>query len=200
MKKFVIAALAFAAIAASAQIVDPRGTYNYLPNAADRVPDGASGPGIVFTQRTTGTIISVGAPVYKNIAVGQVCNQAPQYQQQQNGSSLNMGSVIGGVAGAIIGNQVGGRGDGKTAATALGAVTGAFVGNNMNQQMNQQPQYQQPQYQQGQQCQTQFEPRLVGYPFTVQYQHLQMQGFMSRQPQVGETAEIIIRSTFYAAQ
>jgi uncharacterized protein YcfJ len=194
MKKFVIAALALAAIAASAQIVDQRGTYNYLPNAADRVPDGASGPGIVFTQRTTGTIISVGAPVYKNIAVGQVCNQAPQYQQQQNGSSLNMGTFIGGVAGAIIGNQVGGKGDGKSAATALGAATGALVGNNMNQQMNQ------PQQVGGVQCQMQYEPRLVGYPFTVQYQHLQMQGFMTRQPQVGEQSEIIIRSTFYAAQ
>ena len=195
MKKIVIAALALAAIAASAQVVDQRGTFNYIPNAADRVPDGASGPGIVYTQRTTGTIISVGAPVYKNVTVGQICNQ-PQYQQpQQNSSSLNMGTFIGGVAGAIIGNQVGGKGDGKSAATALGAATGALVGNNMNQQMNQQPQYQQ-----GQQCQLQFEQRLVGYYYTVQYQHLQMQGFMARLPQVGETAEVIIRSTFYAAQ
>lgn len=196
MNKLSAIVLAIAAFSANAQTVNSNGTYNYVPNAAERVPDGASGPGIVYTQRTTGTIISVGAPVYKNVTVGQICNQPqPQYHQQQNGSALNMGTVIGGIAGAIVGNQVGGRGDGKTAATALGAVTGAFVGNNMNQQSNVQPQYQQ-----GTGCQLQFEPQLVGYYYTVQYQHLQMQGFMARLPQVGETAEVIIRSTFYAAQ
>ena len=127
MKKL-LSLLAFVAIAASAQVVDQRGTYNYIPNAGDRVPDGASGPGIVYTQRTTGTIISVGMPVYKNIVNGQHCDGQPV------------------------------------------------------------------------QCTPTFEARLVGYPFTVQYQHLQMQGFMSRRPQIGESAEVIIRSTFYAAQ
>lgn len=194
MRNLVIASLVLAAVAASAQVVDSRGVYNYVPNTADRIPDGASGPGIVYTSRTTGTIIAVGQPVYKNVAVGQVCSQVPQVQNQQ-GSSLNMGTVIGGVTGAIIGNQVGGRGDGKAAATALGAVTGAMVGNNINQQLGQ------PQYMgNGVQCQMQFEPRLQGFPYTVQYQSLQMQGFMARQPQIGEQAEIIIRSVYYAAQ
>jgi hypothetical protein len=123
-----IALLAFSAITATAQVVDQRGTYNYIPNAGDRVPDGASGPGIVYTQRTTGTIISVGMPVYKNVVNGQQCEGQPV------------------------------------------------------------------------QCTPTFEQRLVGYPFTVQYNHLQMLGFMTRRPQIGETAEVIIRSTFYAAQ
>lgn len=127
MHKLLIALMACAAISATAQVVDQRGTYNYIPNAGDRVPDGASGPGIVYTQRTTGTIISVGMPVYKNVVMGQGCDEFHN-------------------------------------------------------------------------CTPQFQPVIVGYPFTVQYQHLQMQGFMSRRPQIGEKAEVIIRSTFYAAQ
>jgi hypothetical protein len=126
MKKFLVALLACSAIAATAQVVDSRGVYNYIPNVSERIPDGASGPGIVYTQRTTGTIISVGMPVYKNKVSGQQCD-----------------------------NGV---------------------------------------------CTPTFEPVLVGYPFTVQYQSLQMQGFMLRRPQIGETAEIIIRSIYYAAQ
>jgi hypothetical protein len=113
---------------AEAQVVDARGVYNYIPNAGDRVPDGASGPGIVYTQRTTGNIISVGMPVYKNQVTGQHCDGQPV------------------------------------------------------------------------QCSPTFVAVLVGYPFTVQYEHLQMQGFMSRRPQIGEKAEVIIRSVFYAAQ
>jgi hypothetical protein len=128
MRKFLITLLALAAITATAQVVDARGTYNYIPNAGDRVPDGASGPGIVYTQRTTGDIISVGMPVYKNQVTGQHCEGTPT------------------------------------------------------------------------QCTPTFVAVLVGYPFTVQYQHLQMQGFMARRPQIGEKAEVIIRSTFYAAQ
>jgi hypothetical protein len=128
MRKLFIALMTCAAIGASAQVVDQRGTFNYIPNAGDRVPDGASGPGIVYTQRTTGNIISVGMPVYKNVVTGQQCSGQPV------------------------------------------------------------------------QCSPTFEARLVGYPFTVQYSHLQMQGFMTRRPQIGEQAEVIIRSTFYAAQ
>ena len=128
MIKLLISLLAFVAVTATAQVVDQRGTYNYIPNAGDRVPDGASGPGIVYTQRTTGTIISVGLPVYKNVVTGQHCDGQPV------------------------------------------------------------------------QCSPTFEARLVGYPFTVQYEHLQMLGFMTRRPQIGETAEVIIRSIFYAAQ
>jgi hypothetical protein len=128
MRKLLIALLACVALTSVAQVVDQRGTYNYIPNAGDRVPDGASGPGIVYTQRTTGNIISVGMPVYKNIVNGQHCEGSPA------------------------------------------------------------------------QCTPTFEARLVGYPFTVQYEHLQMQGFMLRRPQIGEKAEVIIRSIFYAAQ
>jgi len=128
MRTLLISLLACVAFTAAAQSVDSQGVYNYVPNAATRVPDGASGPGIVYTQRTTGTIIAVGMPVYKNRVTGQQCDGQPV------------------------------------------------------------------------QCTPTFEPVLIGYPFTVQYQSLQMQGFTVRRPQIGETAGVIIRSIYYATE
>jgi uncharacterized protein YcfJ len=190
MKKLTVIALVLAASTAFAQ----QNITNYLPNAAERTPDGATGPGIVYTNRVLGKVIAVGSAIVQNFPVAQNCNPAQYQPQPQQSSSLNMGTFIGGVAGAIIGNQVGGKGAGKEVATAIGATTGALVGNNMNQQM------QQPQggaYQNGQ-CQTTFEQRIVGYNFIVQYQSLQMQGTMNRLPRIGDEVEVIIRSTFYA--
>jgi uncharacterized protein YcfJ len=192
MKTLSLLILSLTAGAALAQPIN-----NYLPDADTRVPEGASGPGIVHTQRVLGRVISIGNPVMKSVATGRTCypTQQPQYQQQQqNDSSLNEGTILGALAGGIIGNQVGG-GDGKKAAVAIGAVTGAMVGNNMHQQQ-QQPSRNQYQPNQ-QQCETTFEQRIVGYSFVVEYNHLQMQGFMNRQPQIGESVQVIVRSTYY---
>lgn len=192
MFKFSALVLALSVTSAMAQPVN-----NYLPDVNERMPDGASGPGIVHTQRVYGRVISVGNPIMKSVATGKSCYPVssiqPQYQQQDN-SSVNAGTIIGMIAGGIVGNQVGG-GQGKTAATALGAATGAIVGNNMNQQQNQasRNQYQPNQ----QQCETTYEQRIVGYSFVVEYNQLQMQGFMNRQPQLGEQVQVIVRSTYF---
>jgi uncharacterized protein YcfJ len=193
MKTLSLLILSLTASAAFAQPIN-----NYLPDADTRTPDGVSGLGIVHTQRVYGRVIGVGNPIMKNFATGKTCEPSqPRYQQpqsQQNNSSVNEGTILGAIAGGIIGNQVGG-GTGKTAATAVGAVTGAMVGNNMHQQQNTPQRYEQPQ--QDVRCETFFEQRIVGYPFVVEYNHIQMQGTMSRQPQIGESVQVIVRSTYY---
>jgi uncharacterized protein YcfJ len=190
MKKLALVALILAGSTAFAQ----QNITNYMPNAAERTPDGASGPGIVYTNRVLGKVIAVGSAIVQNFPTSQTCAQGQYQPQPQQSSAFNAGTVIGGIVGAIVGNQVGGKGAGKEVATALGATTGAMVGNNMNQQ---QTTNQGGAYQNGQ-CQTQFEQRIVGYNFIVQYQSLQMQGTMNRMPRIGEEVEVIIRSTFYA--
>jgi len=97
---------------------------NYLPGAGERIPESASGPGIVYTQQVVGKVISVGSPVYKNVPVVQQC--------------------------------------------ANGSVCGVA-----------------------------FDNQLIGYSFVVAYKHLQMQGFMTRLPQIGEDSIIIVRSIYY---
>lgn len=179
MKKLAFLVLAVASCVASAQ-----GINNYLPDANTRVPSGASGPGVVFTQRTTGKIISIGAPIYQNVVIGQNCQTI---QTQQTGSAVNVGTFLGVLAGGIIGAQVG-QGDGRLVATAIGAGVGGAVGNNINQSQTQ-----------GQtQCVPITEQRLMGYSFIAQYEHLQMQGFTRSLPRIGQDVEIIINSTFYA--
>lgn len=179
MKKLAFLVLAVASCVASAQ-----GIVNYMPDANTRTPQGASGPGVVYTQRTTGKIISVGAPIYQNVVIGQNCQT---YQTQQTGSVINVGTFLGTVAGGIIGAQVG-QGDGRLVATAIGAATGGAVGNHLNQ-ANPQTQTQ---------CVPITEQRLMGYSFIAQYEHLQMQGFTRSLPRIGQDVEIIINSTFYA--
>jgi uncharacterized protein YcfJ len=192
MKTLSLLILSLTAGAALAQPIN-----NYLPNADTRTPDGVSGPGIVHTQHVQGRVIGLGNPIMKNFATGKTCEPAtqPRYQpQQQNDSSINEGTILGAIAGGIIGNQVGG-GDGKKAAVAIGAVTGAMVGNNMHQQQNAPQRYEQPQ--QELRCETFFEQRIVGYPFVVEYNGLQMQGVMNRQPRIGDSVQVIVRSTYY---
>ena len=186
MKRILMMALASVAISASAQTRD---VYNYIPGIADRPPEGVSGQGVVYTHRTTGVVISVGSVITRAIPVGNTCQQhySPQagYQQQQQPGLLETG--VRAAIGAAIGNQIGG-GRGREIATATGAAIGAASGQ------------QQPQQAYGygnQSCQTIFEQRVVGYSFTAQYQHIQMQGVSARPIQVGENVEIIIRSVFY---
>jgi uncharacterized protein YcfJ len=192
MKTLSLLILSLIAGAALAQPIN-----NYLSDADTRTPDGVSGPGIVHTQHVQGRVIGVGNPIMKSFATGKTCTpiqQQPRYQpQQQNDSSINPGTILGAIAGGIVGNQVGG-GDGNKAAIAIGAVTGAMVGNNMHQQSAPQ-RYEQPQ--QELHCETFFEQRIVGYPFVVEYNRLQMQGVMNRQPQIGESVQVIVRSTYY---
>ena len=173
---------------------EPRDVHNYIPGIADRVPDGATGPGVVYTQRAVGKIISIGNPRYQNYPIGNTCQQQFRQQPQDRSketSSLNWGTIAGGVVGAAVGSQFGG-GTGKAVATMAGAGAGGYVGNKIyqNESSNTTPLQQE--------CQTVFEQRLEGYSFTAQYHSIQMQGFSRRMPRVGEDAEIIIRSVFYA--
>jgi uncharacterized protein YcfJ len=133
-----------------------------------------------------GKIIAIGNPVVQNFPTGQTCTQAPQQVQQQ--SNINPGTILGGIIGGLALNRVGG-GNGNTIMTAIGTAGGAMVGNDMYKQSNGQGQAQ---------CQTTFEQRITGYSYVAQYDHIQVQGFMRRQPQIGEEVEIIIRSVFYA--
>ena len=187
MKKLTLLALLLSATVVYSQTVN-----NYMPNAGDRVPSGASGPGVVLTQRTIGKIIGVGAPIMQNFPIGQQCGNQGQRQPRQEQSSFNMGTVLGTIVGGVVGSRIG-QGDGQLVATAVGGATGAVVGNNINRSMN-------ASANNGQDCQTVFEQRIVGYSFVAQYDRLQMQGFMKGQPILGQDVEIIIHSTFYAGQ
>ena len=173
---------------------EPRDVHNYIPGIADRVPDGATGPGVVYTQRAVGKIISIGNPRYQNYPIGNTCQQQFRQQPQDRSketSSLNWGTIAGGVVGAAVGSQFGG-GTGKAVATMAGAGAGGYVGNKIyqNESSNTTPLQQE--------CQTVFEQRLEGYSFTAQYHSIQVQGFSRRMPRVGDDVEIIIRSVFYA--
>ena len=130
---------------------ESRDVHNYIEGIADRVPDGATGPGVVYTQRAVGKIISIGSAVFETFPVG----------------------VVGGVCITVPGGF------------GLPNLSGS-------------PMYKKQAAEARLQCQTVFEQRLKGYSFTVQYHSIQMQGFSRRMPRVGEDAEIIIRSVFYA--
>ena len=195
MKRALIAVLiSLTTVAAYAQN-DAREINNYLPGVMDRAPSGATGPGVVNTHRLVGKIIGVGAPVTKNYVIGNTCNgpygQNQQFQQPQQQSSFNGGAVMGAVIGGAIGSRFG-EGTGKQLATGAGAATGALLGNSIHQMQN-------PVQAQGQQvCQNVFETRIVGYSFIAQYEHIQVQGFMRRQPQIGDDVEIIVHAAYYA--
>lgn len=177
---------------------DGRGN-NFLPQDVDRAPSGApsgaTGPGVVYTQRTTGRIISVGAPITQSVPIGQYCqNQGNQQYNQNQGETV--GSVLTTTVGALAGGALGskfGKGNGQLAATAIGAGAAGAYAHDRYQEGQRQPQ-------QGQNCQVQFEQQIVGYSFIAIYESIQVQGIMRRQPRIGESVEIIIRSTFYAAQ
>lgn len=194
--KAILVALLLGGVAHAQQLPtqnEPRDVHNYIPGIADRVPDGATGPGVVYTQRAVGKIIAVGNPRYQNYPIGNTCQS--QFQQQPNRpketSSLNWGTVAGGVAGAVVGSQFG-SGVGKSVATAVGAGAGGYVGNRVYQNETANTSSV------NQECQTVFEQRLEGYSFTAQYHSIQVQGFSRRMPRVGDDTEIIIRSVFYA--
>lgn len=176
------------------QNIEFRDTVNYIPGLADKVPEGATGPGVIYTSRTIGKVIAIGAPVTKNYAVGNTCqnNELPiPSQNTVSAPSLNMGTVAGAIIGSAIASRFGG-GTGKDIMMSSGAVIGAATGSDIVNN------HRQSQVQQTPQCQTIFENRVVGYTFVAQYHHIQVQGFMRRQPQIGEDVEIIVRSAIYA--
>jgi len=182
-------AVAFATFSVFAQSHEAREINNYIPGLADRIPDGATGQGVVYTSRAVGRVISVGAPITKNYVIGNTCTHngtVPQQQQQQQ-STLNPGSLAGAVIGGVVGSRFGG-GVGKDILTIGGAVVGSAVGSEVYNNSNRNQQV----------CQNVFETRVVGYSFIAQYQYIQVQGFMRRQPQIGDDVEIIIRSVIYA--
>ena len=190
MLKFVVALITFfVLIPALAQDHEARQINNYIPGLADRSPDGATGPGVVYTSRAVGRVISVGAPITKNYVIGNTCTQNGQPPQQppQRESALNPGSVAGAVIGGVVGSRFGG-GVGKDIFTIGGAVVGSAVGSEAYNNSNRN----------NQTCQNVFETRVVGYSFIAQYQYIQVQGFMRRQPQIGDDVEIIVRSVIYA--
>jgi uncharacterized protein YcfJ len=155
---------------------------------ADQAPSDATGPGVTYTQRVMGRVVGVGAPVTKQVPTGQTC-YTPQVQPQQSGSAFNIGTIIGTVAGAVVGSRIG-AGTGRDVAIAAGAATGGAVGNDY---------YQNSASGQGSRCEATYEQHLVGYSYIAQYQDIQVQGFMNRQPRIGEEVSLIVRSTFFAA-
>lgn len=182
MKSLIALVLLTASVAQAQQFNTP----DYI-STNGQGPSGATGPGVPLTTRVQGRIIAIGNPVVQNFPTGQVCAQVPQ--QVQQGSNINTGTILGAIVGGLALNRVGG-GNGKMAATAIGTAAGAMVGNDM---------YHQGYGGSGQsQCQTTYEQRITGYSYVAQYDHIQVQGFMRRQPQIGEEVEIIIRSVFYA--
>jgi uncharacterized protein YcfJ len=185
---FAVAALAFSMVV-HAQSYDDRNIYSTSPGSADRIPDGATGPGIIYTQRTTGQVISVGAPVTRAVPIGQNCDDQTR-RSAPRVTGVNAGTLIGGVIGGAVGSRFGG-GHGREALTALGAAAGAVAGTDSYNQAQQSNDPLLP-------CEVIFEQRIVGFSYIAQYDGLQMQGFMKRQPRIGDTVEIIIRSVFYA--
>jgi uncharacterized protein YcfJ len=184
MKRVLFALALAAATSVGAQ---QRDTYNYINGLADRAPDGATGQGVVHTNRTTGRVVAVGAPITRPFPVGQDCSgqySTPQFVQPSQGPSAGE-VIVRGAIGAAIGSRFGG-GRGREAMTAIGTGVGVASA------------YEQPQQNVQPRCVTIFEQQIIGYTFVAQYQHIQVQGLMRRQPQIGEEVEIIVRSVFYA--
>jgi len=176
--KALTAALLIAAATANAQDIP-----------ANR-PDGASGPGVQFTQRVVGTIISVGSPITKPINVGYDC---PDPTKPKPHSVVNKGTIIGAITGAAAGYVIS---DKNGVATVAGAAAGGAIGNNIDKRSYEK----RTSAADSNGCVTVFEMRTVGWNYTATYAGLQMQGVMVRQPNVGEDVMIIITSTFYAGE
>lgn len=155
-------------------------------------PVGATGPGVQYTERVVGQVIAVGSPLYRHVPVGYVCPEGTP-QPQKPHSSVNGGTLIGAIIGGVVGSQIG-DGRGQTAATIGGTMAGAYIGDKANQRIHAQPNVQPSQ------CTTTFEQRIVGWTYTANYSGIQVQGVMSRQPQVGENVTIIVTSKFYAGE
>ena len=159
------------------------------PDVDKMYPQGVSGEPTVYTSKVVGNVIALGEAIYESVPVEKIC-----YDKDQNViSSINYGTILGAVGGAVIGNQFG-QGDGKTASTIAGALAGGYTGNKIyNQQM--------PSRDPNANCQLRFVQKLKGYPVTVQYDGIQMQGFSyGRAPRVGEQFEVIIKSFYFAGQ
>jgi uncharacterized protein YcfJ len=169
--------------------------YDSNPNA-DR-PAGASGPGVSYTQIIVGKVIGVGSQIVKNVPTEVSC-------KDQNGnitqhSNLNAGSIIGAVAGGLAGNYAGqklGSGNDKHIGAAVGVIAGAIVGNEVNKYQTTQKQT--IELEGG--CQMLTESRIIGWSYTAAYGGLQVQGVMSRQPQIGEDVKLILTSTLHASE
>lgn len=157
-------------------------------------PDGATGPGVQFTQRVVGRIIAVGSPITRAIQTGYTCPHHEPERRTKEHSTLNGGTVLGAIIGGVAGSQVG-DGRGKTAATITGTTAGALIGNNVNKRMHE-SKFETTSPQTG--CTTTFEHQIIGWTFTAEYAGIQMQGTMRRQPQVGEDVMVIITSVLYA--
>lgn len=166
------------------------------PAFSQSVPDGATGPAVQFTQRVTGVVIAVGSPLRQQIFTGTTCpvddgvSKSRSYQH----TPVNGGTLTGAVIGGVVGSQVG-DGRGKTAAIIVGTLTGAYVGNKANEKI-----HEKRSDPDSRGCYSTFEDRVVGWTYTAEYANLQMQGVMSRQPNIGENVEVIITSYLYAGQ
>lgn len=161
------------------------------PIFAQAIPEGATGPAVQFTQRVQGTVIGVGSPIRQSVFTGTTC---PNTAESKPHNPVNGGTVTGAVIGGVLGSQVG-DGRGRTAATIAGTIAGAYVGNKTNEKL-----HERRSAPDSRGCYSTFEDRIVGWTYTVEYAHLQMQGVMSRQPHIGESVEVIITSYLYAGQ
>lgn len=79
-----------------------------------------------FTERVQ---VQSSEPNYRNV-IKRVPYQEC-YDEEVQGSSVPMGSLLGGALGGVLGHQVG-KGRGKTAATIGGAVLGTMMGSKYN--------------------------------------------------------------------
>ncbi len=162
------------------------------PVFAQVIPEGATGPAVAFTQRVTGTVIAVGTPVKQTIFTGTTC--PVDITATKPHSPVNGGTLTGAVIGGVVGSQVG-DGRGKTAAIIAGTLGGAYIGNKINENI-----HEKRSAPDSRGCYSTFEDRIIGWTYTAEYAHLQMQGVMSRQPNIGENVEVIITSYLYAGQ
>lgn len=132
-------------------------------------------------KEVAASIVNV-SPVYSDhVQQQQVCDTV-QYDQPQQGSSVNAGSVIGGIAGALLGSQVG-NGNGRVAMAALGAVTGAISGDRISQR-NVQPQ---------QACRwvQRIDQQVSSYRVTYEYQGDVYQAVLPYDPSRGGTVSTV---------
>lgn len=130
----------------------------------------------VQAKEVMANIVNV-SPIYSDrVSQQQVCDSV-QYDQPQQASAVNPGTVIGGIAGALLGSRVGG-GNGRVAMAALGAVTGAMAGDRIEQRVDNRAQ---------QVCRwvQRSEPQVSGYRVTYEYQGDTFQGVLPYDPSRG---------------
>jgi uncharacterized protein YcfJ len=202
MKKLVlILALSATAIAAVADT-------NYMSHGSnDSVPVGASGQGVTQTIRAMGRVIAIGNPLYRMVPVGNSChNPQPSYQvppqpqsyhyqqQQQAPAQINPGTVLGGLVGGSIGSLAG-KGRGREIMIVGGALAGAMIGTDAYNEGRRE--HNPGQVSGPQRCETVYENRVIGYPYVVQYNNIQMRGTSRSPVNIGDELEVIVRSTFY---